>query len=846
MRRCQPRSEFSHRPRAWLLAVVSLVFASGLPAQPLPGRVLWTFDEAAGPTTAARGAVATEGRLCNVSRGPGHDGGGLVFGGTGADSFLRIPDCEELRFARSFTVQFWWQKTAETVQILFRKGAGSLANYYGYYEGGLRFTVFGADGRAYAAAGPKLANGWHHLAFTCDGAELRVITDGQVVANAALGCERLFRDDSDLLIGTYSPGYRYCLGGVLDELCLSDRAVAPAALAAEVAAARALPSSASQVSPAVLAARGSGLVLARDGRPGATIVIAAKASELQARPARDLQRVLRKATGATLPLRTDADRLSGNLVLVGESALTRKLGLPAEPLTGDAFVLRTLPGRLVLLGNDALMTGEADAFVPGRCKAGTSNAVYAFLHDVCGVRWFLPGTLGEVIPARRDLAVGKLDHREQPARRYVLGSLTGGETGTWGRRNLLGSALFIKHLGGHLWYTLIPEKQYFADHPDWFALLDGKRTGEGNHLCVTNPEMFAEALGNLKAIFAEGYEWVQLGQSDGWRRCRCEACEAQDEYRSDGWWVPGVPADRINLFHAALAEQVRQAYPGRKLLVIAYGPTGEVPRRLPRLPDNVVVEFTHDPPELLARWGRYHQAFSSYVYWFGLYHTLGYAPKSSPAFVAAELRRHRAAGAQGFFFCGGGECWATEAPAYYLTAELLRNPRGEEKALLREFCAGLFGAAGPTMQRYFGALYAGAEEYHRLTKIEVVPGQPYAGKRVSAEELYLQCFTPERLQAGRRLLAQAEGEVRTDEQRLRLRLFRDGFDYVRLTAEVFDAQRRNREAPGAAAEEALAAAQQRRDAQVDLLLRHQQENGPDLPPPFAGGADNLRAMPGSQ
>ncbi|MBU0608495.1 MAG: DUF4838 domain-containing protein [Armatimonadetes bacterium] len=825
----------------WAVAVC-LALASVAAAAPV---AYWPFDEGAGSAVHDGTGNVDRGRVGNVTWTTGRTGRGLQFGGTGSDSFVRVPDCEALRCEGSFTVQFWWQKTSDAVQIFVRKGAGSRANYYAYYEGGLHFSVSGTDGRNYSVTGATLANGWHHLAFTCDAQHLAIIADGAMVGTGDGPAARLFTDESDLLIGTFTPGYKHCLGGVLDDLCLSDTALAPDKLDAELAQARAMkPSGAAGQTTTFRPTRGA-LVLARDGRPGATIVVSRDASDLQTAPARELQRVIQRATGARLPLRDDDEAVTGNLVLVGESALTRQMGLPGQPLSGDAFLIKSVPGRLVLLGHDDVLGGKAaNAFSPGRCKAGTSNAVQAFLHDVCGVRWFMPGKLGEVVPATPALEVSSLDRREQPAREYVLGSFASGDNGKWARRELLGSSLFIKHMGGHLWYSLIPQKQVFATHPEWFALLDGKRAGEGNHLCVTNKEMFTKAAANLKAMYAEGYEWVELGQTDGWRRCRCEQCEAQDEYRTDGWWIPGCPADRIFLFHAALAEEIRQAYPGRKVLMISYGPTGEVSHKLQRLPDNVVVEFTHDPPELLARWQRFHHDFTSYVYWFGLYHKMGYGPKSSPTHVAAEMCRHRQVGSKAFYLCGGGECWGTEAPSYYVMAELARNPGADEPALVREFCEGLFGKAGATMQRYFATFLAAADDYHAFTRAEVKPGEPYRGQARTPSEIYLHCFPEERLARCAALLTQAAAEADNDAERRRLQFFHDGFDYVRLTTRAFAAARQLEERKDEASKAALAEVLRQRAELIGRIGEHQQANGMDLPPIFRASPDDLLYGPG--
>lgn len=825
--------------RVLCCALGVFVLAGRASAEPV---AYWPFDEAAGTSAADRTGNCDDVRLKGITWCEGRAGSALRFGGEGADTYGTVSDCDALQMPEGFTIQFYWQKTSDDVQILFRKGhSDKQLSFYAYLEGDLHFAVGGADGRVYSATAPRPANGWHHMAFTCDGKALSICVDGAIAGSAPMEAQRLWTSDAPLLIGTHSPGYKYCLAGALDELCISDSALAPAELERELERARALRRA--EVTPQVFEPAKGGLVLARDGKPGATIVIGEGAGALQEEPARALQAAIRKITGARLPIRTDADALEGNLVLVGESKLTREPGISAAELTGDVFMMKTAPGRLVLLGHDELLGGdEGAAFSPGRCKSGTSNAVHAFLHDVCGVRWYMPGKLGEVIPRQTSLEVPALDRAEQPARTYALGSFQSADCALWARRNLLGSAIFIKHVGGHLWYSLIPEQQYFADHPEWFALLDGKRTGKGNHLCPTNPELLAEAAKNLKAIYAEGYEWVECGQTDGYQRCRCEACEAADEYRADaGYWVVGTPADRIHSFHAALAQQVQEAYPGRKLLVIAYGPSAEVPHRFDRYPDNVVIEFTHDPPELLARWRTAQDRFTSYVYWFGLYHPMGYGPKSSPGHVASEMRRHRAAGSEAFFFCGGGECWGTEAPSYYVAAEMLRDASKDESMLVREFCSGLFGSAGPTMERYLASFMAAGDEYARFTQAEPVDGQPFVGESRTPAEVLLHCFDAERLEECGRLLGQAAQEAPDDAARTRVSFFRDGFEYVRLTWLCLRAAEEARDETGRAALRRLVG---EREDFVRELTGREAARSADLPPVFRGGVEDLLYGPG--
>ena len=62
-------------------------------------------------------------------------------------------------------------------------------------------------------------------------------------------------------------------------------------------------------------------VLVRDGRPAATIVTAAAPSDVAAFSAQELQCHMQKITGATLPIKSDADKVEGARILVGPAPL---------------------------------------------------------------------------------------------------------------------------------------------------------------------------------------------------------------------------------------------------------------------------------------------------------------------------------------------------------------------------------------------------------------------------------------------------------------------------------------------------------------------------------------------
>ena len=118
-----------------------------------------------------------------------------------------------------------------------------------------------------------------------------------------------------------------------------------------------------------------------------------------------------------------------------------------------------------------------------------------FLEDVVGVRWFLPGPRGQFIPRSLDLSVPRqLDRSFVPAIAFSSGRFPFGSKGQW-LENVTPAAIANNYRngiaatsGGHTYYAMVPE-HHFDEHPEYFALIDGKRTSDGHHLCSTNPEV---------------------------------------------------------------------------------------------------------------------------------------------------------------------------------------------------------------------------------------------------------------------------------------------------------------------------------------------------------------------
>jgi hypothetical protein len=221
------------------------------------------------------------------------------------------------------------------------------------------------------------------------------------------------------------------------------------------------------------AAQQDEIELARDGRSNYTLVLSRNATPSETRAADELQRFLEEMTGARLPITTELAAGGGNWVFVGRSEAvdTLKPGIPFGVLGPEGFALKTLGRHLVIAG--------------GR-ERGTMYGVSTFLEKL-GCRWFTREV--SRIPRLTAVTVPTLNEIHQPAFEYRLPYATEALDKNWAARNKVNGGLGFPldaSAGGsiqyypfvHSFFKLIPPNKYFADHPEYFSLIDGARRTE--------------------------------------------------------------------------------------------------------------------------------------------------------------------------------------------------------------------------------------------------------------------------------------------------------------------------------------------------------------------------------
>ena len=388
--------------------------------------------------------------------------------------------------------------------------------------------------------------------------------------------------------------------------------------------------------------------LVKDGQPHAEIIIAENPQRAVRFAAQDLRTYVEKISGARLPIATKPGGGVPVQIYVGRSAHTDRLKITADGLKHGAYRIVSGDKWLVLIGDDTDFTpagpfaqgnedrvsgkvlrewdkltgahwgspngsmykhritlpgdiGRPDAAVGkvepwqawGADERGSFNAVAGFLHGL-GVRWYLPGELGEVVPAMKSIPLPKIDETVRPdfaVRRFNFRSGNNGlDTTLWAMR--LGTRDPLDFQVAHGMAMMTGRDEIFAAHPEWFALYGGKRNFQSgyskNQLCYSNEELFRETVRFVRAQFDLLHvEVVSVMPPDGYTSiCQCKLCEGKDSPERDNL---GLLSDYVWDFVNRVAKEVRKTHPDKRILNCAYGTYALPPLKIAKLEPNVLV-----------------------------------------------------------------------------------------------------------------------------------------------------------------------------------------------------------------------------------------------------------------
>jgi hypothetical protein len=136
---------------------------------------------------------------------------------------------------------------------------------------------------------------------------------------------------------------------------------------------------------------------------------------------------MQKSTGATIPIVETLGDDGTVEIVIGDGKISQSLGVDTKDLGRDAFYIKTIGKRIVILGRDHPTESIEFRFLTNVAyntsgyEHATLFGVYGFLEKFVGVRWYLPIDIGEVVPKSETLTIPMVDITEGPNKigRYI-------------------------------------------------------------------------------------------------------------------------------------------------------------------------------------------------------------------------------------------------------------------------------------------------------------------------------------------------------------------------------------------------------------------------------------------
>ncbi len=216
-----------------------------------------------------------------------------------------------------------------------------------------------------------------------------------------------------------------------------------------------------------------------------------------------------------------------------------------------------------------------------RFEAGNEQAavyaVYDFLERIVGCRYYTKNE--EYIPRDCNLSVMFDYYKFNPILEYREVYYKGFNDKEFAEKHKMTAMNDHKDWGFwcHSFETLIPTSEYYDEHPEYFAYVNGKRIKEHTQPCLTNPKVFDIVVENLRKHIEKKPDatYWSVSSNDSGYHCLCDECLKLDN-------MAEAPMGSLLTFVNKVAEQ----FPDKIISTLAYQYSTKAPKNIkPR--DNV-------------------------------------------------------------------------------------------------------------------------------------------------------------------------------------------------------------------------------------------------------------------
>ncbi len=371
----------------------------------------------------------------------------------------------------------------------------------------------------------------------------------------------------------------------------------------------------------------------------------------------------------------------------------------------------------------ALFVNDDEVQLRGLSPEGTLAAAYELLEQL-GVRWYMPGEIGRVVPENSTVTLSRQQTVQSPSFKGRRGSRNVPDL--WNKRLRMGGESRYGRHGIEPFTGRSRRRAAFEENPEFFALIDGER--RNRQLCLTNStdnldenELFETVVDYYRDYLRENPDTdvLNMGPNDGGGMCECDHCRALDPDVLNPLSTPEPSyTDRYIWFFNHLTDALSDEFPDVRIGKYAYSrhlrwpedvePKDNLAISLAPIhvcrrhgPNNPICPESNFPIYAFERWAPYVDVEGGYMGDRGyLYHL------ADPGFHYPIIHRLREE-IPAFYDLGvrvwaadPADFWATQNPGMYVAAKLLWDHTADVDAIVDEFYEKFYGPASEPMRAY--------------------------------------------------------------------------------------------------------------------------------------------------
>lgn len=448
------------------------------------------------------------------------------------------------------------------------------------------------------------------------------------------------------------------------------------------------------------AAQDNALVIADNGITDYRIVISAAATATENTAAETLADYLTEISSAAFEIVTDAAAPSEREIVVG--ATSRDAAVQIERSGMDADAVR-------------ILTNGKTLFLTGGGERGTLYAVYTFLEDWLGCRWFTHELT--VVPKQQTVRIPEIDYFYEPCFKlrqtyWIFSTMYPDYCAAHKLHGVM--AYLPENMGGGRYEMAVSgvhtlqqfiTPQMFETNPEYFGCDESGARSPYRQPCLQNEEVFRLAVNRAKNYFSGEHVILSVSQNDGMDFCRCDKCKAF--IAAHGNTDAAAVLDFVN----RVAAEVQKDYLDARLETLAYQNSQTPPTGL-SVAENVVIRLCPisacplhalDDPKCpanarlsadLAGWAALTDQI--YIWDYSTNFQYYYALYPNITSLQARYQYYKANNVVSVFDHGCGEVLVSgelHELRTYLVCKLLWDPDTDIERHISEFCAAYYGEA---------------------------------------------------------------------------------------------------------------------------------------------------------